>query len=92
MIMIYINDYDKELKLVPFTNLTHFTTLSSIRFDDNIVECVHTQKTRDVDQMSIRSCAYTVFLTVQAKCLQYRPNSHRGSRFFVVVYILSTTS
>ena len=51
MNMIYINDYDKELKFIQFTHFTHFTTLSSIRFDDNIVKWVGTQQTRDVDPM-----------------------------------------
>ena len=35
----YINDYEKQLKFILFT---HFTTLSSIHNDDNIVKWVGT--------------------------------------------------
>ena len=59
MIMFYINYYDKELKFIQFTYFTHFTTLSLIRFDHNIVKCVGTQHTRDVDPMPIQ-CWHTV--------------------------------
>ena len=37
MKMICIDDYYKQLKLVPYT---HFTTSSSIHYDDNIVKWV----------------------------------------------------
>ena len=49
----YINDYDKELKFIPFT---HFTTFY------NFVKWVGTQQTRDIDPKPIQ-CRPTVYDT-----------------------------